>query len=338
MISYSNWAVLSVNFLVVLCLAFSGVALCSVLYLVGAKWRFEVRQIAVSLFALFPLAFVMLIILLVGGEHTFPWIGHISHGEDVHMPGWYTLPLLAAREIIGMLTVMYLSWIFIKRQEVSERSAEDAARFHTIATWVPFLYVLYGTMVAWDFEMTLQPAWHSAIYGLQVVISNFGMFLAFLTIWISVLNTRDKLVHKVKGYIYNYMAQMMLAFTLLWMYTFFAQYLTIWYGNIGDEVDRVMAMQNGDYSVLWWMMVFLKFVIPFAVLSFPNSRHSPNVILGIAGGIILGTICERYTWIAGINGTGTIPVLWGIVVTAVVAFIGYKLVGGAMRRNHLIKG
>lgn len=338
MISYSNWSVLSVNFLVVLCLAFSGVALCSVLYLVGAKWRFEVRQLAVSLFALFPVAFVMLIILLVGGEHTFPWIGHVTHGEDVHMPGWYTLPLLATREIIGMLTVMYLSWIFIKRQEVSERSEEDAAKFHTIATWIPFFYVLYGTMVAWDFEMTLKPSWHSAIYGMQALVSNFGMFLGFMTIWIYVLNTRDKLVNQVKEYIYNYMAQMMLAFTLLWMYTFFAQYLTIWYGNIGDEVDRVMGMQNGDYSVLWWAMVFLKFVIPFVVFAFPGPRHSPSVILGVAGGIILGTICERFIWVAGINGTGTIPFVWGIVVSSIVAFVSYKLVSGAMHRNHLIKG
>ncbi len=51
------------------------------------------------------LAFVLLMILLVGAEHTFPWIGHTSHGENVHMPGWYTLPLLATREIIGMLTI-----------------------------------------------------------------------------------------------------------------------------------------------------------------------------------------------------------------------------------------
>lgn len=337
MISYSNWSVLSVNFLVVLCLSFAGVALSSVLYLVGAKWRFEVRQLAVSLFALFPLAFVLLIILLVGGEHTFPWIGHVSHGEDVHMPGWYTLPLLATREIIGMLTVIYLSWVFIKRQEVSERSPEDAARFHHIATWIPFFYVLYGTMVAWDFEMTLKPSWHSAIYGMQNIVSNFNMFLSFLVIWIYVLNTRSKLVRQVKEYVYNYMAQMMLAFTLLWMYTFFAQYLTIWYGNIGDELDRVQAMQNGDYSFLWWSMIFLKFVIPFVVLVFPVSRHNTSIIMGVAGAIIVGTIFERYTWVAGLNGTGTIPVVWGIGVTAVVAFIGFKLVAAAMRRNHLIR-
>ena len=68
MFSYSNWSVLTVNFLVVLYLALSGVALCAVLHLVSAKWRYEIRQLAASLFALFPLAFVLLLILLAGGE------------------------------------------------------------------------------------------------------------------------------------------------------------------------------------------------------------------------------------------------------------------------------
>lgn len=338
MFSYSNWSVLTASFVIVTYLALSGVSLCAVLYLVGASWRHQVCNLATSLFALFPLAFVLLLILLAGGEHTFPWIGHVSHGEMAHMPGWYTLPLLAARETLGMLTVIGVWAIFIKRQKVSERSEEDRAKFHHVACWVPFFTVLYATMVAWDFEMTLRPAWHSAIFGMQNLVSNFGMFLSFLLIWIYVLNTQDKLVQKVKDYIYNYLAQMMLAFTLLWMYTFFAQYLTIWYGNLADERDRVDAMQNGDYSVLWWSMVALKFVIPFATLCFPVTRHNPQATVAVAVCIILGTLFERYTWIAGINGTGTMPVLTAIVVVGVLATIGFMLVRGAMRRDHLIKG
>ncbi len=72
MFSYSNWSVLTASFVVVTYLALSGVTLCSVLYLVGAKWRLQVRHLAVALFALFPLAFVLLLILLVGGRSLFP--------------------------------------------------------------------------------------------------------------------------------------------------------------------------------------------------------------------------------------------------------------------------
>lgn len=337
MFAYSNWSVLTASFVVVLSLALSGVALCSVLHLVGAKWRIQICQLSASLYALFPLAFVLLVILLVGGSHTFPWWQHVDT-HTAHMPGWYRPHWLIAREVVGLVFMMALYWVFIKRQEVSGRSSEDAERYHNVATWIPFFFVLYSTMVAWDFEMTLVPAWHSAIYAMQQFVSNFGMFLSFLVIWISVLNSRNKLHRPVETYVYNYIAQMLLAFTLLWIYTFFAQYLTIWYGNLPEESDRVMGMQNGDYTFIWWAMIVLKFVIPFATFAFPGPRHNIRIITAVAACIITGTLFERYVWIGGIEGTGAYPVMAAIVVGGVVAGIGFLLVRMRMQRTQMIKG
>ena len=53
MFSYSNWSVLTVNFLVVVYLALGGVTLSAILHLAGARWRYEIRFLASSLFALF---------------------------------------------------------------------------------------------------------------------------------------------------------------------------------------------------------------------------------------------------------------------------------------------
>jgi hypothetical protein len=236
-----------------------------------------------------------------------------------------------------MLFMMALYWLFIKRQAVSEDSPEDAARFHHVATWVPFFFVLYSTMVAWDFEMTLVPHWHSAIYGMQQFISNFGMFLALLVVWIYALNGREVLKKPLPTYLYNYLAQMIFAFTLLWIYTFDAQYLTIWYGNLGDETDRVLGMQNGDYAFIWWSMLVLKFVIPFVAFCFPGPRHSPTAINAVASCVIIGTLFERYVWIGGINGTGAYPILATIVIGGAVAAIGFFLVRMQMHRTQLIK-
>jgi len=338
MFEYSNWAVLTVSFVVVLSLALSGVVMCSVLHLVGAKWRIQICHLSASLYALFPLAFVLLIILLLGGSHTFPWWGGHQDPHTSHMPGWYKPHWLITREVVGMLFMMVLYWVFIKRQKVSGRSSEDAERYHSVATWIPFFFVLYSTMVAWDFEMTLVPAWHSAIFAMQQFVSNFGMFLAFLVIWIFALNSRNKLQRPVENFVYNYLAQMMFAFTLLWIYTFFAQYLTIWYGNLPDETDRVMGMQNGDYSFIWWSMLVLKFVIPFSIFAFPAPRHNARVITAVAACIIVGTLFERYVWIGGIKGTGHYPILAAVVVGGLVASIGYFLVRMQMQRNQLIKG
>jgi hypothetical protein len=338
MISFSNWSVVTVNFLVVLYLALGGVTLCAVLHLVGARWRYEIRLLASSLFALFPLAFVLLVVLLVNGESTFPWLKET--GEHAHhIPAWHNYTFLVAREVLGMLLVMAIHWVFIQRQAVSERSTTDAARFHTIACWVPYVYVLYGTMVAWDFEMTMLPSWESAIYGMQHFVSNFGMFLSFLVIWIFVLNSHDRLVRPVETYVYNYLAQMLFAFTLLWVYTFFAQYLTIWYGNLPDERNRMVGMQDGDYTFIWWAMFTLKLVIPFSTLAMPFTRHNVKATVAVATCIIIGTIFERYVWIGGVNGgVGSYPILAAIVVSGVVATIGFFLVRMRLHSIQLVKG
>jgi len=338
MFSYSNWSVLTVNFLVVLYLALGGVTLCAVLHLVGARWRYEIRLLASSLFALFPLAFVLLMVLLANGESTFPWLkGTGEHAH--HIPAWHNYTFLVVREVLGMLAVMAIHWVFIQRQAVSERSTEDAARFHVIACWVPYVYVLYGTMVAWDFEMTMLPSWESAIYGMQHFVSNFGMFLAFLVIWIFALNSRDRLVRPVETYVYNYIAQLLFAFTLLWTYTFFAQYLTIWYGNLPDERNRMVGMQDGDYTFIFWAMFVLKCIIPFSTLAMTYTRHNVKATAAVAVCIIIGTLFERYVWIGGVKGgVGPYPILAAIVVSGVVATIGFFLVRMRLQSIQLVKG
>lgn len=337
MFVYSNLAVWNVAFVVVLSLALSGVALCSVIHLVGGKWHNEVKHLATSLYALFPLAFVMLVVMLLNGPSFFHWWGHQA-GEHAHIPGWYQPHWFIAREVIGMLFMMWIYAIFIKRQAASGHSAEAAESFHNIATVIPFFFVLYSTMIAWDFEMTLVPEWHSAIYGLQQFVSNFGMFLAMLVVWVSVWNSRPGQTRPIAEYIHNHIAQLLLSFTLLWIYTHYAQYLTIWYGNLPDETERVFGMQNGDYAFLWWSVLALKFVMPFTVLAFPSTRHSVAAINAVAVGIIIGTVFERFVWIGGITGKGDYPVLAALVIGGGVGLIGYTLVKARLKNSQLAQG
>ncbi len=119
---FASWSVLTVDFLVVLHLAMGGVTLAALLHLVNAKWRFEIRYISVSFFALFPLAFVLLLILLFNGAKTFPWVGS---GDA--MPAWNSLGFLAAREILAFGVIGGLYGLFIKYQAVSTHSAARSA-------------------------------------------------------------------------------------------------------------------------------------------------------------------------------------------------------------------
>ncbi len=343
LIPFASWSVLTADFLIVLHLTIGGVTLAAILHLASAKWRYLVRNIAVSLFGLFPLAFALLLILLLARHHVFPWLGNQLPAEEEHpLNGWHNPVFLAAREIIGLLVVGWLWRRFISLQALSERSEADWKRFTTTAYFIPVMHVIYGTMVAWDFEMTMLASWESSVYGMYHFVSNFGMLLSMMVVMCYVLDRGKRLRKPLPDTVFNYIAQMMLGFTILWTYLFFAQYLTIWYGNLPEERNRIENMVTGDYSVLWWSFFTMKFIIPFVFLVFTYFRHSPVSIFRIAIIIIIGTWLERFTWIAGTVNTGPFvrahmpfTSVFDVVVTIIVAVIAVVLVRRALARNEV---
>jgi hypothetical protein len=330
---YAGWSVVTVDFLVVLHLALGGVALAAILHLVNAKWRFDIRYLSVSFFALYPLAFVLLIILLLNGRKTFPWLG-----SSAAMPAWNNFGFLAAREIVGFLLIGVLYGLFIKNQAVSTRSAAQAQTFRNNALLIPFAHVLFCSMVAWDFEMTLQPGWSSSIYAMYHFVSSFGMMLSVLVLSLMLLMRNQALKAPPGEYIFNYVAQLMLAFTILWVYTFFAQYLIIWYANLPDETGRLFELQNGPFSPLFWLFFVLRFVIPFSVLIFPYSRHTQGVIAVVAVSMIVGYWIERYTWIAGAAAGSPLSMFspFAIGASLVIFTTAFFMVRGAMKKYAII--
>jgi hypothetical protein len=332
--SFGSWSVLTVDFLVVLHLALGGVTLAALLHLVNGKWRFEIRYISVSFFALYPLAFCLLLILLLNGARTFPWVGSAAA-----MPGWNSFGFLAAREIGAFLAVGVLYGLFIRYQAVSTLSAAQAHTFRNIALLIPFAQVAFATMVAWDFEMTLVPGWSSAIYAMYHMVSSFGMFLSVLALTVMLLLRKQALVSPPREQVLNFLAQMILAFTILWVYTFFAQYLIIWYANLPDETGRLFHNQNGPFGGLFWLFFILKFVIPFPVLVFPQSRVSRSIIAFVAVSIICGYWIERYVWIAGTAADSPRAMFspFAIIVSLVVFTMGFFMVRGAMTKYGLLK-
>lgn len=340
--NFGSWSILTTNFLLVLYLALCGVLLCSLLHMANAKWRFHVRKLAVSLAVLFPVAFVLMLILLINGESTFQWLKTAHEGEQ-HLSGWHNYTFLVARQIIGFLIVAALYGLFIRYQYKSEIDSSPRVQrtFRNIALLIPFAYVPYATMVAWDFEMTMLPGWHSASYGAYHFVSNFGAFLGFFALFLFFLGRSGKLTKPLPEYVLNYLAQFMFAFTILWTYLFFTQYLIMWYGRLPEEMGRYDSMMYQGYGPLWWTFFTLKFIIPFTTFLFTANRHNPVVIATIGAGILLGTWLERYTWISGSVDSKffhmPMTAFFDIAVTAAVFLIAWLAVRWSLHRYGLVR-
>jgi hypothetical protein len=341
--TFGSWSVLTTNFIIVLYLALAGVTFASLLHLANGKWRFQVRYFAVSLAGLFPLAFVLLLILLSSGEHTFQWLGHAQGGEH-HLNGWHDYNFLVTREIVGFLVVAAFFGLFIKYQHLTAVNDSPLIhrRFRNIALLIPAVYVLYGTMVAWDFEMTMVPGWHSASYAAYQFVSMFHFFLAFFAIMLFMLQRSGKVTKPYQPFVFNYLAQMMLAFTILWTYFYFTQYLIMWYGRLPEEMDRFHGMMQNGLAPLWWVFLVLKFLVPFVTFAtWTPNRHNPSVIVSVAACIVVGTWLERYTWISGSVSPDyyhmPMSSIFDIVVTVVVLGAAWVSVKTVMTKYGLVR-
>jgi len=337
---FGSWAVLMDNFLFALYMPLAGIFWCAALHLVNGKWRYEVRFLMSSATALFPFGFVLLLIILASGAHSFPWMGGETFGEPLN--GWHNVVFFDLRQIVLYLAIWAFCSYFVKLQkrDYPTAPAADRRRFRNVALLVPFIYCIYGTIVAWDFEMTQIPRWWSPIYGPYHFESMMRMFLAFFIVSLYFLRKRDVLKKPTHDYVFNYCAQIMLALTIIWTYAFFVQYLVMWYGDLPEEISRYHRMMDGPNWFLFWAFFLLNSFVPFLMLIFSAMRQSPALMLIPSVSILVGTFLERYMWIlsAHADDVDHTPLLssWvDVAVTLGIFLISCFLWDRRMRRDGL---
>lgn len=339
--SFANWAVLIDNFLFVLYIPLAAIFWSGVLHLVNGKWRYEVRYLLASSMALFPLGFVLLLIILASGANSFPWMGGETFGQPLN--GWHDITFFNLREIVLYLAVWGFCAYFVKLQSQLPKGSDALKRrFRNVALLVPFVYCIYGTIIAWDFEMTQVPRWWSPIYGPYHFESMMRMFLAFFIVALFILRKRDSLKTPTNNYIFNYVSQIMLALTIIWTYAFFVQYLVMWYGMLPEETMRYTKMMEGPNWFLFWLFFFLNSFVPFLMLIFSAVRHSPALMLFPACSILIGTFIERYMWIISphaddIDHTPILSSWVDLAITVSVVFVAYVLWKRRMRKDGLLR-
>jgi Ni/Fe-hydrogenase subunit HybB-like protein len=191
-------------------------------------------------------------------------------------------------------------------------------------------------------EMTQIPRWWSPIYGPYHFESMMRMFLAFWLIAMFIMRKRDTLKTPTNDYVFNYVAQIMLALTIIWTYAFFVQYLVMWYGNLPEEIMRYHKMMDGPNWFLFWLFFLLNSFVPFLMLIFSAVRNSPTLLMFPATSILVGTFIERYMWIISphaddIDHTPMLSSWIDVAITVSVFLAAYILWRRRMRKDGLLR-
>jgi len=305
------WGLYITNFVFFVGVSHAGTLISAILRLSKAEWRRSITRMA-ELITVLVIGFGAANILFdLGRPERALYV--FRHGNfrspllwDVTSISIYLtssiiflyLPLLPdmvrlRRHIGGWRGSLYNVLLFGYTDTPSQRRRlEKVSAFMTIII-VP-IAVSVHTVISWIFAMTLQPMWHSTIFGpyfvAGAIFSGIATLLIFMVVFRKVFHLEDYLrpVH------FDFLGKLFLIMALLWFYFTFSEYITTWYGNEPDEVAVMMSKLSGPFAPAFWTMVATCFVIPVAILS-RKSWRSPTGVLIASIGVNIGMYLERYT-------------------------------------------
>ncbi len=150
------------------------------------------------------------------------------------------------------------------------------------------------TVVSWVFGMTVQPMWHSTIFGPYFVVGAIFSGIASLIIAMALIRRIYRLQDYLKPIHFNHLGLLLLVMALLWFYFTFAEYLTTFYGGEPSHLAVFYSKVTGRFAPVFWTMFVTCFVIPASLLSRARTRSVTGTVIASIS-VIIGMWLERYT-------------------------------------------
>ena len=74
----------------------------------------------------------------------------------------------------------------------------------------------------------------------------------------------------------------MLAFTVLWTYLSFSQFLIIWSGNLPEEIPWYIRRMSGGWGFIAVLLLVFHFFVPFLILLQRFVKRNPSLLQKVA--------------------------------------------------------
>ncbi len=296
-------SLLLVSFLYLMGISQAGVVFCAITRLTRAQWSKPYYRLAeLSTLAFTPFAFIgFLVILFYGKDELFYWL-HPSPGD--HLSGWLNINWLLIRDLSGLLFFYGLSAVYAWKSlrldlpdgaNASEADQREVERqLYVLSPWIIIAFIVCNTLFAWDFAMMLIPHWHSTVFPIFFWFGNLFAGSAALIVFPALLGRRTASDSPFGPDQVKNLGMMITAFTLLWLYFFWAQFFVIWFGNLPQETEPLFRQMYGHYGPYFWTMMAGCFFIPFASFIFAIVKRSIFAMCLIALGINVGIWTCKY--------------------------------------------
>ena len=254
-----------------MCVAMGSLAVLLLHHTFGAGWGFAVQRPAEAATRTFPVLAVLFLPLLAGMHDLYHW----THAEAVaadkflqHKAAYLNTPFF-----IGRAAFYFAAWIgvatLLSRWSAQLDETGDARIAAKLRAFGPPGLLIYGftaTFAAVDWLMSLDPHWFSTMFGLIFIGGQVLATFAFMILVTRMLSQHEPMKDMVQPAQFHDLGNLTLAFTMIWAYLSFSQFLIIWSGNLPETITWYTDRSRGGWQWVALLLFMLNFALPFVLL------------------------------------------------------------------------
>jgi hypothetical protein len=292
-------------------LALGSMALLMLQHLSGGGWGLVIRRLLESATRMLPVMALLFVPILLGlftQDRLYVWTledkrEHLHLGHEGFRGTWLSTGFFLARTAFYFL--VWLGFAFVlNRWSVDQdvrpydrtESPRGIRRIQRVSGGGLLIYGLTTTFAAFDWVMSLDPLWYSTIWGVIFMIGQALSTIALMIALLALLSQVKPLSDFVGITHFHDLGNLLLAFTMLWAYVSFSQYLIIWSGNIAEETPFYVYRTNGAWKYVALALIVLHFFVPFLLLLSRRTKRTVRYLTFVALGILVMRFVDLY-WV-----------------------------------------
>lgn len=271
----------------------------------GAHWFVVLRRISLDLASPLPALALLLVPILIGVHILYSWAtpGTLPPAAAAIVDlkrAWLNVPFFEARAVFYLavwLTCGELLRRWSLRQDTTAGTEMAAAtRRVRVASAIGLIAVGFTfTFAAFDWMMSLDPAWYSTIYGVYVFAGGFLAALALMAVVAYGARRGSAVVcAAVTPEHFGALGKLLLTFVIFWAYIAFSQYLVIWIGDIPADTPWYLSRARGSWGVLALVVLAGQFALPFIALLSRSFKRRPGALALLGAWLLLMHVLDMY--------------------------------------------
>ncbi len=291
LVTTPRWGIMVTNFIYFVGISEAAIFIVVMLRTANAKWAKPLFRLGgLITYSFIPIAASLFVVVLLGQGAFFYWIG----GEGSTNP-WLNPLFFTVRELLFFVLFYYFAYRIFKISMDNDDIEEPGIDRSLLIRNVPLLiiFVVHQSVIGWDLAMTLYPHFLSTVFTIRFWVTNvYGGFAAMILI-MAALKRYFGVKTIGKEQFFNF-GNLLLAFSVFWIYFTWADFFPLWYANLPEETPAIYGVMFGkEFGSIHTLRLALG-AIPVVILTVSKVRRNTTVLQVLAVFILIGIWIERY--------------------------------------------